>query len=240
MKQQNIKQQAMLDFICANPEDLAARLAYADWLEERGDPRAEFIRLQMELESPPTYRHFSGADCLDISRATDLRRREQELLDAWREDEDGEPISAGDNFWVWAGRALTVFGRDNIQFRRGFVEVIHCRLVDWIGEECSGHLDRGCYGSICVICHGTARINARGPAIVRACPIREVQAITPNDYDMPPGVNPRFIPDCVRRHLSKDGEAVLTKNQWSCGVTTHAANAVISEMLIKWAWNARA
>jgi uncharacterized protein (TIGR02996 family) len=33
--------------IMANPAELTAWLAYADWLEERGDPRAEFIRLEV-------------------------------------------------------------------------------------------------------------------------------------------------------------------------------------------------
>ncbi|MGE3803772.1 MAG: TIGR02996 domain-containing protein, partial [Gemmataceae bacterium] len=33
------------------PDDPAARLIYADWLEERGDPRAEFLRVQQALKS---------------------------------------------------------------------------------------------------------------------------------------------------------------------------------------------
>jgi uncharacterized protein (TIGR02996 family) len=40
---------AFLAAIRANPEDEAPRLVYADWLEERGDTRAEFIRLQADL-----------------------------------------------------------------------------------------------------------------------------------------------------------------------------------------------
>jgi uncharacterized protein (TIGR02996 family) len=40
---------AFLQAIFANPEDEAARLIYADWLEERGDPRAEFLRLESML-----------------------------------------------------------------------------------------------------------------------------------------------------------------------------------------------
>lgn len=38
-------EQAILD----NPEDISTRLVYADWLEERGDARAEYIRLEVEL-----------------------------------------------------------------------------------------------------------------------------------------------------------------------------------------------
>jgi uncharacterized protein (TIGR02996 family) len=33
-----------LEAICANPDDDVPRLIFADWLEERGDPRGEFIR----------------------------------------------------------------------------------------------------------------------------------------------------------------------------------------------------
>lgn len=42
---------AFLDAIASEPDDLAHRLVYADYLEEHGDPdRAEFIRLQIERE----------------------------------------------------------------------------------------------------------------------------------------------------------------------------------------------
>jgi uncharacterized protein (TIGR02996 family) len=38
-----------LDAIKANPGDVMLRLVYADWLEERGDPRGDFIRLHLAL-----------------------------------------------------------------------------------------------------------------------------------------------------------------------------------------------
>jgi uncharacterized protein (TIGR02996 family) len=39
-----------LGVICENPDEVVVRLAYADWLEENGDPdRAEFIRVQCRL-----------------------------------------------------------------------------------------------------------------------------------------------------------------------------------------------
>jgi uncharacterized protein (TIGR02996 family) len=45
---------AFLQAICAKPEDDTPRLVYADWLEEQGDTdRAEFIRVQCELEKVP-------------------------------------------------------------------------------------------------------------------------------------------------------------------------------------------
>lgn len=40
---------AFLDSIVSDAEDDIPRLIYADWLEEHGDPRGEFIRLQCQL-----------------------------------------------------------------------------------------------------------------------------------------------------------------------------------------------
>jgi uncharacterized protein (TIGR02996 family) len=39
--------------ILATPEDSAVRLIYADWLEERGDPRADYLRLAVRLAALP-------------------------------------------------------------------------------------------------------------------------------------------------------------------------------------------
>jgi uncharacterized protein (TIGR02996 family) len=38
-----------LEAIRQNPDDDTPRLVYADWLEERDDPRGEFIRIQCQL-----------------------------------------------------------------------------------------------------------------------------------------------------------------------------------------------
>lgn len=43
------EEEALLAAIAAAPADALPRLVYADWLEERGDKRAEFIRLQHQL-----------------------------------------------------------------------------------------------------------------------------------------------------------------------------------------------
>ena len=42
---------ALLAAIDANEMDDLPRLVYADWLEEQGDPLAELIRVQCELEA---------------------------------------------------------------------------------------------------------------------------------------------------------------------------------------------
>src|SRR5262245_19339247 len=52
-------------------DDDASRLIFADWLEERGDPRGEFMRIQVELAKWVP----------DLDRRTALKAREKELLD---------------------------------------------------------------------------------------------------------------------------------------------------------------
>jgi uncharacterized protein (TIGR02996 family) len=41
---------AFLNSILANPSDRILRLVYADWLEERGDHRGEYLRILCRLE----------------------------------------------------------------------------------------------------------------------------------------------------------------------------------------------
>jgi uncharacterized protein (TIGR02996 family) len=43
---------AFLRGILTNPAELTGWLAYADWLDDRGDPRSEFVRLQVRLSDP--------------------------------------------------------------------------------------------------------------------------------------------------------------------------------------------
>lgn len=63
--------QALLNAILEAPDDDAPRLIYADWLDEQGQgERAEFIRLQIQIEREPSFKS---------PEACPLRRREQEL-----------------------------------------------------------------------------------------------------------------------------------------------------------------
>jgi uncharacterized protein (TIGR02996 family) len=55
-----------------NPDDLAAHMAYADLLAEQGDPRGEFIQVQLALEDPTR----------PAEERRRLQARERELLDA--------------------------------------------------------------------------------------------------------------------------------------------------------------
>jgi uncharacterized protein (TIGR02996 family) len=64
---------AFLRAIRANPDDDLVRLVFADWLEERGEQGAEFIRVQCELE-PIRHR-------LENPRTRELISREEVLQD---------------------------------------------------------------------------------------------------------------------------------------------------------------
>jgi uncharacterized protein (TIGR02996 family) len=67
---------AFLQAILEDPDDDAPRLVYADWLEERGDPRGEFIRVQCHLA------RMGQGD----PRCPALQYQEQQLLGAhWAE-----------------------------------------------------------------------------------------------------------------------------------------------------------
>src|SRR5262249_27967980 len=94
MNQADAFVQAILD----DPDDDSLRLIYADWLEERGDPRGQFIRLQYAL---------AGMDA-DDPRRRPLEARERVLL-----KEHGK---------VWAGPLLQFI--EGYTFRRGFVEEV--------------------------------------------------------------------------------------------------------------------
>jgi uncharacterized protein (TIGR02996 family) len=44
-----IPEEALLQAACGRPDDRLSWLAYADWLEERGDPRSRYLRAHVEL-----------------------------------------------------------------------------------------------------------------------------------------------------------------------------------------------
>jgi uncharacterized protein (TIGR02996 family) len=45
------EEEAFIEAILESPNDVTHRLVYADWLDERSDPRAEYLRLQVALEA---------------------------------------------------------------------------------------------------------------------------------------------------------------------------------------------
>lgn len=99
---------AFLQSIADRPDDDAPRLVFADWLDERGESgRAEFIRIQCELESSK----------LDKKRKQELRLRERELLNLHRRD------------WIEAVE-LPI---EDVAFDRGMIA--RARLSSWDGGK---------------------------------------------------------------------------------------------------------
>jgi uncharacterized protein (TIGR02996 family) len=92
--------EAFLQAILEDPDDDAPRLIYADWLEERGDPRGEFIRLQCDLA------RMGQGD----PRCPALQYQEQQLLGAHRAEWLG-PLPQGTILYEPI-------------FRRGFLEAV--------------------------------------------------------------------------------------------------------------------
>ena len=87
-----------MDQILLDPDDDIPRLIYSDWLEDRGDPRGEFIRLQCQIEKldPSTEEH-----CDTYWRCVEL-------------------LEANEEHWV-AGVSDQL---DKWIFKRGFVEFV--------------------------------------------------------------------------------------------------------------------
>jgi uncharacterized protein (TIGR02996 family) len=71
--------EAFIADIVAHPEDPSVRLIYADWLEEHGDPRADYLRTQAEL-----IRHRENPE---------LRQQFQERLRVLRPQLDSEWVA---------------------------------------------------------------------------------------------------------------------------------------------------
>lgn len=101
----SIIHEGLLQDILENPEDDTPRLILADWLQDNGDPdRAEFIRVQVELEKHPWAEHvrddrYDARDGIDSGwrDAFELHGREQKLL--WKYEK-----GLGHNWerWCWA------------------------------------------------------------------------------------------------------------------------------------------
>jgi len=73
-----MSEDAFLRAILASPQDDAPRLIYADWLEERGDPRAEYIRLLCALDG------LAGDDARAMQMRERLRALEGSIDLSWR------------------------------------------------------------------------------------------------------------------------------------------------------------
>ncbi len=95
---------ALLRYLCERfPDDDAARLVYADHLEDQGrHERAELIRVQVGLTR--------GYDPTAAARETELLTLHG---DNWREE-------------------VPAWARPGSNFHRGFVAEVRCTVVDWV------------------------------------------------------------------------------------------------------------
>ena len=87
-----------MDAVLAAPDDMSHRQVFGDWLSQRGDPRGEFIQIQMAAHQ------FSPDD----PRRTELDRRAQALLDSHEAR--------------WVVPLPTPV--ENWRFQRGFIEIV--------------------------------------------------------------------------------------------------------------------
>ncbi len=98
----------LIKAILVAPESNGPRLVYADWLQEKGDPRGEFITTQVSL----------GGELEFPSRRIELKRRERELLAEHRE-RWAAPVKE------WAGQYT---------FRRGFLDEIRADAASLVAH----------------------------------------------------------------------------------------------------------
>ncbi len=103
-------EQAFIRGLCATAEDRTLRLVYADWLEERGDPRGEFLRVESAL----------NAVRRDNRDDPGLRARLDELRLAV-----GRGFSHPRAWLALVDRS----GRDPVGRKKGWLETVFDRLV---------------------------------------------------------------------------------------------------------------
>jgi uncharacterized protein (TIGR02996 family) len=116
------EEQPFLDEIIAAPDDDAPRLILADWLEERGDPRAEFIRVQCRLAK------MTG----DEAAYDALEDREAELLavhgSQWLKRQPALPGIAYGAVGYLRDFSLCEHDSDRVHFVRGTVELATVKM----------------------------------------------------------------------------------------------------------------
>jgi uncharacterized protein (TIGR02996 family) len=107
-----MRETALLEAIYAAPDEDAPRLVYADWLQEEGDPRGEFIALQFaRLTGTPTAKAL---------------QRERSLLARHRRK--------------WTGKLWdAVYQSHELRFARGFVDDVRLNFRGRDPRRLAGH-----------------------------------------------------------------------------------------------------
>jgi uncharacterized protein (TIGR02996 family) len=102
---------ALESALAADPDDLAAHMAYADYLQEQGDPRGEFIRVQLALED----------ESVPAEARKQLRQRERELLDAHERE--------------WLGELTPLLFGTTREQDALFTAELAPRVLDWLSHK---------------------------------------------------------------------------------------------------------
>jgi uncharacterized protein (TIGR02996 family) len=110
--------------ILANPDDRAAYMAYADLLTEQGDPRGEFIQVQLRLED----------ESLRPAEREELRQREKDLLQAHQEEWVGEWARLAPETGPEGRGQIDFPGPKPFRFIRG---ILAEATIDELTEECA-------------------------------------------------------------------------------------------------------
>ena len=97
--------EGFLQAIREDPENDTPRLVFADWLQERGDPRGEFISVQCELANLAE----------DDPRRPDLEIQERQFLDVHETD--------------WLGPFQQWFPYSRPTWKRGFIEYVYLNTM---------------------------------------------------------------------------------------------------------------
>jgi uncharacterized protein (TIGR02996 family) len=127
MSQHDPMRQALEEALFENPDDVASHMAYADYLREQGDPRGEFIQVQLALEDPNR----------SPNERKRLKRREEELLDVHEREWLGElaplllcteeeewQLAKAESHWDWIGAPYIRYS-----WARGWLDQIECRYL---------------------------------------------------------------------------------------------------------------
>jgi uncharacterized protein (TIGR02996 family) len=107
--------------IVANPDDAANYAAYGDWLAEQGDPRGEFIQVQLALEDPA---------CRG-KRRREMQAREKDLLATHQEEWLG-PLAEflpPRGMPAHVAEELATDGPPPVRFARGFLYGLHLGIL---------------------------------------------------------------------------------------------------------------
>ncbi len=106
-------ERALLAAILAEPDDDAPRAVYADWLTERGDPRGEFITLQLATKQTAALK----------ARADALLAKHKK---AWVGRFGGQKVEYGFTEQTWTKANPTKW-----EFARGFVDWCSMKAADF-------------------------------------------------------------------------------------------------------------